>query len=63
MKYRIVKRGNKYVPQCRFLWLWRDFDADDTWYYFWFDTQEEAEEFIERDKEEQEDDIVVKVYE
>jgi hypothetical protein len=63
MKYRIVKRKNKYVPQHRFLWCWRDYSADpDDLFIEAFDTQEEAEEFIENEIEDK-TEVVVKIYE
>ena len=63
MKYRIVKRWNKYIPQRRFLRCRWDFSGDpDNSSIEAFDTQKEAEEVIEKDIEEWEEDIVVKVY-
>lgn len=63
MKCRIVKRNNKYIPQYRFLWFWWDYSEDpDNNFIVAFDTQEEAEEFIENDSD-YNTEVVVKVYE
>lgn len=62
MKFRIVKRNNKYIPQYKFLLFWRDYSEDpENMFIVAFDTQEEAEEFIENDRDFN-TEVVVKVY-
>lgn len=62
-RHRIIKRGERYIPQYRHLiylwWFWDEFEVDDnTPAVLWFDTQEEAEEFIERELGGENDEVV-----
>lgn len=53
---RIIKEGNKYIPQYKLLFMWNYYFYDD-WIYQWvesFDTLQEAKDFLYPKKEKRE---------